>query len=103
MRKPDCVRRAAAIALALFLVVVAGSAQEWNVPAETLAPKLGAVTVAAFPGADMVIVFDRREVTVEDTGLARTVQHTLAKALTPAGARELAAGEYSFDPLSADI
>jgi transglutaminase-like putative cysteine protease len=57
----------------------------------------------AFPGAASVTVFDRREVEVEDSGMARTVQHTLNKALTAAGARELSVAELSYDPLSAAV
>ncbi|HAK95914.1 MAG TPA: transglutaminase [Planctomycetes bacterium] len=103
MRKPDCVGCAVAVAFAPLLAVVAAGAQEWDVPAEALAQKLAAVSAAAYPGADMVTVFDRRAVAVEESGLARMVGHTLAKALTPAGARALAVGEYSYDPLSAGI
>ncbi len=103
MRKPDCVRRTLAVALVLGVCIVAGAAQEWDVPAEELARKVAGVAAEAYPGADVVTVFDRREVAVEDSGLARTVEHTFAKALTPAGARELAVAEFSFDPLSADV
>ncbi|MBZ5590334.1 MAG: DUF3857 domain-containing transglutaminase family protein [Acidobacteriia bacterium] len=58
---------------------------------------------AAFPGADSVVVFDRREVEVEPSGLSRTVQHTLRKALTFAGARDLAVENLAYDPMSADV
>ena len=58
---------------------------------------------AAFPGADAVVVFDRRDVEVEASGLSRTVQHTLKKALTPAGARDLAVEILPYDPMSADV
>jgi len=78
--------------------------QGWDIPAETLSRQLARVGGAdAFPGADMVMVFDRRDATVEESGLSRTIQHTLAKALTPAGARKLAAGAHPYDPLSADV
>ncbi|HVN75317.1 MAG TPA: DUF3857 domain-containing protein [Thermoanaerobaculaceae bacterium] len=58
---------------------------------------------AAFPGADAVVVFDRRDVDVEASGLSRTVQHTLRKALTPVGARDLAVEVLPYDPMSADV
>lgn len=56
-----------------------------------------------FPGADAVIVFDHRDVEVEDSGLSRMLQHTLTRALTLAGARELSVGMFPYDPLSADV
>lgn len=103
MRNPRGGSRAFAPALAALLAAGAAAAEPWDVPAETLAKKLAAVSAGAYPGADLVMVFDRSDVAVEESGLARTVRHTLAKALTPAGARALVVGQYDYDPLSAAI
>ena len=57
----------------------------------------------AHPKARALVVFDRRDVQVEDSGLSHTVQHTLTQALDAAGARELATILLNYDPLSADV
>ncbi len=89
---------------ALVLSLAGARAQEWNVGAEALrAAVRGAGGAAAHTGADGVVVFDRREVEVEPSGLSRTVRHTLKQALTPAGARALAVELLPYDPLSADV
>ncbi len=92
------------LAGALVLAVASAGAQEWNAGAEALrAAVVSAGGAAAHPGADGVVVFDRREVEVESSGLSRTVQHTLKQALTRAGARDLAVELLPYDPLSADV
>jgi len=105
-REPRPIALTAAI-LAAVLVCAAGAADtppSWDLPVAELQQALAAAGGAdAHPGAAAVTVFDRREVEVEDSGMARTVQHTLVKALTGAGARELAVAELSYDPLSAAV
>ncbi len=79
-------------------------AQGWDASAGELraaCERAGGAT--AFPGAEAVVIFDRRDVEVEPSGLSRTVQHTLKKALTLAGARELAVELLPYDPMSADV
>lgn len=79
-------------------------AQEWNASLETLRQACVRVGGAdQFPSADGVVVFDRRDVQVEVSGLSRTVQHTLRKAFTANGARQLAAELLPYDPLSAEV
>ncbi len=82
----------------------AARAQSWDVPVPDLrAACARAGSAATYPGADAVVVFDRRDVEVEPSGLSRTVQHTLTKALTAAGARDLAVDLLPYDPMSADV
>ena len=89
--------------MALTSLVVAG-AQPWNINPEELRQACARAGGAdAFPSADGVVVFDRRDVQVEASGLSRTVQHTLRKAITAAGARELAVESLPYDPLSAAV
>jgi len=84
--------------------LAAETSPAWNLPAAEVQKALAKAGGAdAFPGAGVVTVFDRREVEVEESGMARTVQHTLTKALTPAGAKGLAVAELSYDPLSAAV
>jgi hypothetical protein len=98
------VRRSAVLLLAALPLLGAAWAQEWNTSPEDLrAACVRAGGVEAFPSADGVVVFDRRDVQVEDSGLSRTVQHTLRKALTEAGARSLAVELLPYDPLSAEV
>lgn len=79
-------------------------APSWDLPAADVQKVLAKAGGAeAFPAAGVVTVFDRREVDVEESGMARTVQHTLVKALTAAGAKELSVAELSYDPLSAAV
>ena len=105
-RDPRPVLLAAAVVAAVFVGAgfAADSPQSWDLPVAEVQKALAKAGGAdAFPGAASVTVFDRREVQVEDTGMARTVQHTLTKALTAAGARELSVAELSYDPLSAAV
>ncbi len=100
----SCAVALAAAAMVLAAAPAAAGNEPWDLPAESLKKALTRVKGAdAYPGAAAVVVFDRREVKVEDSGLSRTVQHTLTKALTPAGARELSVVTLPYDPLSADV
>jgi hypothetical protein len=102
-------RRALTMGIALVLLMALtplgmAGAQPWNVRPEELRAALAQTGGAdSFPSADGVVVFDRREVEVEASGLSRTVQHTLRKAITAAGARELAVELLPYDPLSANV
>jgi hypothetical protein len=102
-------RRALTMGIALVLLMALtplgmAGAQLWNVRPEELRAALAQAGGAdSFPSADGVVVFDRREVEVEASGLSRTVQHTLRKAITAAGARELAVELLPYDPLSANV
>ena len=104
------ISRLVVLSVALVAAVFAGAAlgaetpPSWDLSvaeAQKVLAKAGGAD--AFPGAGVVTVFDRREVEVEESGMARTVQHTLAKALTAAGAKELSVAELSYDPLSAAV
>lgn len=53
---------------------------------------------ADHPGADAVVVFDRTDVIMEDSGLSHVVSHALTKILTPAGARDGAGLSFEYDP-----
>jgi transglutaminase-like putative cysteine protease len=100
----SCAAAVAAAAMVLAAAPAAAVDEPWDLSAQSLKRALAGVKGAdAYPGAAAVVLFDRREVTVEDSGLSRTVQHTLTKALTPAGARELSAVTLPYDPLSADV
>jgi len=96
-----------AAVVAAFVALSASGAETppgWDLPAADAQKVLAKAGGAdAYPGAAVVTVFDRREVVVEESGMARTVQHTLVKALTADGARQLAVAELSYDPLSAAV
>jgi hypothetical protein len=108
-RDPRSIVLAAAVVAAVFVGAagaadIAGTAPSWDLSIADVQKALATVGSAdAFAGAGAVVVFDRREVQVEDNGLSRTVQHTLTKALTAAGARDLASSLLPYDPLSADV
>lgn len=55
---------------------------------------------AAWPGADVVGVFDRTVVRVEPTGLGHVSRRTLTKILTEEGARSQATLRFDYDPAS---
>jgi hypothetical protein len=56
---------------------------------------------AAYPGENLVTVFDSTLVDVQPTGLSYTVNHTLTKVLTAKGALDLNVVKLGYDPLSA--
>lgn len=90
--------------LMAFTFLGTALAQEWNTSPEELRQAcVRAGGADTFPSADGVVVFDRRDVQVEPSGLSRTVQHTLRKALTATGARQLAVELLPYDPLSAEV
>jgi len=93
--------------LALLSVVMAtglvADALGWDLPAAEMRQVLAAVKAEHYAGAASVVVFDRQDVTVEDNGLSRVVQHTLTKALDATGARALSARMLAYDPLSAEV
>ena len=74
-------------------------------PDRTLIPELiaAAGTSEDFPGAGVVVVFDRTEIDVEDSGLSHVVGHMLTKILTDAGARDQAFQRFDYDPASQTI
>ena len=98
------VRRIPLLLLMAFTFLGTALAQEWNTSPEELRQAcVRAGGADTFPSADGVVVFDRRDVQVEPSGLSRTVQHTLRKALTATGARQLAVELLPYDPLSAEV
>lgn len=98
------VRRIPLLLLMAFTFLGTALAQEWNTSPEELRQAcVRAGGADTFPSADGVVVFDRRDVQVEPSGLSRTVQHTLRTALTATGARQLAVELLPYDPLSAEV
>ena len=98
------VRRIPLVLLMALTSLGTAGAQEWNTsPEELWAALARAGGAESFPSAEGVVVFDTREVDVEASGLSRTVQHTLRKAINAAGARELAVESLPYDPLSAAV
>ena len=98
------VRRILLVLLMALTSLGTAGAQEWDASPEELRAALARVGGAAsFPSAEGVVVFDTREVDVEASGLSRTVQHTLRKVITAAGARELSVESLPYDPLSAAV
>ena len=73
--------------------------------AEPTIPDLVAAAGSAtdHDGADAVVVFDRTDVEVEDSGLSHIVQHRLVKILTHAGARDRSFQRFDYDPASQAI
>ncbi len=53
-----------------------------------------------YPDADVVVVFDRTEIEVEDSGLSHVRAHVLTKVLTEDGARDQAFRRFNYDPAS---
>lgn len=102
--RPNVVVLVLGTALLAAAAPAAAVAPTWDLPVAEVQKALAkAGGTDAFPSAGAVAVFDRREVEVEESGMARTVQHTLVKALTAAGAKELSVAELSYDPLSAAV
>ncbi len=88
---------------ALLLLSLAAAAAAVPAPpsGEDLRPVIAAAgTAADYPDADVVVVFDRTEVDVEESGLSHVVQHTLTKILTERGARDQAMQRFDYDPAS---
>jgi hypothetical protein len=97
----------------LLAMIAAGSALAQTpaaaqTPANATPPNLIAQIAAAGKSADnddaaIVTVFDSTNVVVEETGLSHRRQHTLRKALTPEGARDLSSLRCDYDPASNQI
>ncbi|MDA3780731.1 MAG: DUF3857 and transglutaminase domain-containing protein [Bacteroidales bacterium] len=56
-----------------------------------------------YPGADYLVVYDRTEVDVKESGLSYNNIHRLYKVLTEQGAKKLNTLTFDYDPLSAFI
>lgn len=63
----------------------------------------GAGEAADFPGASHLMVFDKTNVKVMDSGLSYVTKETLYKVLTPEGAKTLKSLFFGYDPLSAFV
>lgn len=58
---------------------------------------------SAFPGENLVVVFDSTQVDMQESGLTYVTIHNLTKVLTRKGATEINVVKYGYDPLSAWI
>ncbi len=63
----------------------------------------GAGTSKEFPGAHTLLVFDRTEVRVEDSGLSHVDKEAFYKVLDMEGAKALQSLTFGYDPLSAYV
>ncbi|MBM3319564.1 MAG: DUF3857 domain-containing protein [Candidatus Eisenbacteria bacterium] len=68
-------------------------------PEEAIALLAGA-DASRYAGNDRVVVFDRTEVDVEETGLSHRYDHRLVKVLDWSGARAQATLRFDYDPAS---
>ncbi len=55
----------------------------------------------AFPGSNVLVIFDSTQVEMMETGLSHNYIHRLYKVLTPEGAKGLSVIKFDYDPLSA--
>jgi len=60
-------------------------------------------TAKEFPGSSHMVVFDRTEVRVEESGLSHVDKELLYKVLSVEGAKELQSLSFGYDPLSAFV
>lgn len=60
-------------------------------------------TSKEFPGAHTLLVFDRTEVRVEDSGLSHVDKEAFYKVLDTEGAKDLQSLTFGYDPLSAYV
>ncbi|MDD4857039.1 MAG: DUF3857 domain-containing transglutaminase family protein [Candidatus Krumholzibacteria bacterium] len=81
-----------------LLVLTACAAAQTDDEVRSLIAKAG--DAAGYPDAGVVSVFDRLDVTVEESGLAHYRRHTLTKILTNDGALQQAALRFDYDPAS---
>ncbi len=91
------------LAVAATLLAAVATAQEpadeqADHPAEARKLIEAAGGAAVHPGADALVVLDRTEVDVEDSGLAHIVARNITQALTAAGARDLGFLRFDYDP-----
>lgn len=57
-------------------------------------------TAANYPESNVLIVFDRMNVDVAESGYSETTTHLLQKILTPQGSRDLRFFRFDYDPLT---
>jgi transglutaminase-like putative cysteine protease len=91
--------------LAWILLFVSASAFAATLPPTVIDPAeavtlIASVDTAEYEGADRVVVFDRTEVDVEETGLSHRYEHRLVKILDWPGALALSALRFDYDPAS---
>ncbi len=87
------------IAPALLIAILAGGAfAQTDDEIRALVSKAG--EAKDYPEAGFVAVFEKIDVTVEETGLAHYRRHTLTKILTDEGALAKAALRFDYDPAS---
>lgn len=86
---------AAALALA---ILAAGALAQTDDEIRALVAKAG--EAKDYPEAGYIAVFEKIDVTVEETGLAHYRRHTLTKILTDGGALAKAALRFDYDPAS---
>ena len=91
-------RRFCLIPIALLLIVLPAAAQE-----ELHRQLSAAKTAQEFPDASHLIVFDKTDVRVEDSGLSHVSREVLYKVLNSRGAKTLQSLTFSYDPLSAYV
>jgi len=86
-------------AIALVLAILAaGAFAQTDDEIRALVAKVG--EAKDYPDAGLVAVFEKIDVTVEETGLAHYRRHTLTKILTDGGALAKAALRFDYDPAS---
>ena len=93
----------AAVLLALLCAAAGAAPSTGRTDPALLARIAAAGTADDYPDAGVVTVFDSTRVVVEETGLSHRRQHTLRKALSAAGARDLAAQRFDYDPASNQV
>ncbi|HPI71021.1 MAG TPA: hypothetical protein PLF99_06815, partial [Tenuifilaceae bacterium] len=81
----------------LFLTLLLLGASAWAQPQELIRR---AGDAKDYPGSGYLLVYDSTRVDVQETGLSYYVTSTLYKVLTHAGAKELSAVKFDYDPLT---
>ncbi|OQC64182.1 MAG: Transglutaminase-like superfamily protein [Bacteroidetes bacterium ADurb.Bin008] len=84
----------------LFLTLLLLGASAWAQPQELIRR---AGDAKDYPGSGYLLVYDSTRVDVQETGLSYYVTSTLYKVLTHAGAKELSAVKFDYDPLTAFV
>jgi len=92
-------------AIALLLIpLTSGDASAEPDPDEDLTALIAAAGNAEdHPDATAVIVLDRTETEVEESGLSHVVQHRVIKILTEAGGRDQGHQRFDYDPATQDL
>ena len=98
MMHRSIVPRVFAAAAALVAVLAASAAAQTDDEIRAAIAEAG--DSKDHPGAAFVSVFERTDVTVEETGLAHYRRHNLTKILTAKGALDRAALRFDYDPAS---